>query len=68
MCVFDNRGVIEMGKGDSYTILGIDPGTNLMGYGLLNVKGNCAKLLAMGVLDLRKMDDHYTKLNKSENV
>ena len=53
-----------MGKGDSYTILGIDPGTNLMGYGLLNVKGNCAKLLAMGVLDLRKMDDHYTKLNK----
>lgn len=64
MCVFDNRGVIEMGKGDSYTILGIDPGTNLMGYGLLSVKGNSAKLLAMGVLDLRKMDDHYTKLNK----
>ncbi len=51
-------------NGDAYTILGIDPGTNLMGYGLISVKGNSAKMLAMGVLDLRRMEDQYEKLHK----
>ena len=45
-------------------ILGIDPGTNVMGYGVIVVKGNKASLLAMGVIDLRKMDDPYLKLGK----
>lgn len=45
-------------------ILGIDPGTNVMGYGVIVVKGNKASLLAMGVIDLRKMGDHYLKLGK----
>lgn len=53
-----------MKHSDAYTILGIDPGTNLMGYGLLRTKGKDAFLVAMGVLDLRKMEDHYSKLNK----
>ncbi len=35
-------------------ILGIDPGTTIMGYGLLKVTGNKAELIAMGVLDLKK--------------
>ena len=35
-------------------ILGIDPGTNIMGYGLIKVAGNKAEMLAMGVIDLRK--------------
>ena len=34
-------------------ILGIDPGTNVMGYGILSVKGNKAQMMAMGVIDLR---------------
>ncbi len=45
-------------------ILGIDPGTNVMGYGVIVVKGNKASLLAMGVIDLRKMSDPYLKLGK----
>lgn len=45
-------------------ILGIDPGTTIMGYGLLLVNGNKTKLLAMGVLDLKKYSDHYLKLQK----
>ena len=45
-------------------ILGIDPGTNVMGYGVIVVKGNKASLLAMGVIDLRKMGDPYLKLGK----
>jgi crossover junction endodeoxyribonuclease RuvC len=45
-------------------ILGIDPGTTVMGYGLLRVVGNKTELLAMGVLDLKKYTDHYLKLQR----
>ena len=43
-------------------ILGIDPGTNVMGYGLLHVAGNKASLLVMGVIDMRKSHDPYDRL------
>ena len=45
-------------------ILGIDPGTNVMGYGLLKVAGNKASMMAMGVIDLRKMHDPYLRLGR----
>ena len=45
-------------------ILGIDPGTTIMGYGILKVVGNKTDMLAMGILDLRKYSDHYLKLQK----
>ena len=48
-------------------ILGIDPGTTIMGYGLLKVCGNQTTLIAMGVLDLKKYKDHYLKLQKIFN-
>lgn len=51
-----------MDKG--YNILGIDPGTNLLGYGLINVQGKQTTMVAMGVLDMRKIEDPYTKLDK----
>lgn len=43
-------------------ILGIDPGTNIMGYGLIKVKDNKAEMISMGVIDLRKFADSYLKL------
>ena len=43
-------------------ILGIDPGTNLMGYGVLRVVGQKAQAEALGVIDLRKFGDGYLKL------
>lgn len=43
-------------------ILGIDPGTNVMGYGVLCVRGNKASLVTMGVIDMRKTDDPYLRL------
>jgi len=44
-------------------ILGIDPGTTIMGYGLIRGKNiTQPELLALGVLELHKYDDHYTKL------
>lgn len=45
-------------------ILGIDPGTTIMGYGLIHVDGNKVTMIAMGVLDLKKYDDHYMKLQR----
>ncbi|MDR2824510.1 MAG: crossover junction endodeoxyribonuclease RuvC [Prevotellaceae bacterium] len=45
-------------------ILGIDPGTTVMGYGILEVCKNRPKLLAMGVLELQKFSNHYLKLQK----
>ena len=45
-------------------ILGIDPGTNIMGYGLLRVRGSKAEMMTMGVIDLHKMSDPYLRLGK----
>ena len=43
-------------------ILGIDPGTQLLGFGIIRVEGKKASYVDMGVLDLRKDPDAYTKL------
>ena len=43
-------------------ILGIDPGTNIMGYGVIKVQGNKASIVAMGVIDLHRESDMYLKL------
>ena len=45
-------------------ILGIDPGTTIMGYGVLRIVGNNPQLMTMGVLQLGKMGDHYLKLKR----
>ncbi len=43
-------------------ILGIDPGTNIMGYGVIKVISNKAEMVAMGIIDMRKMTDPYLRL------
>jgi crossover junction endodeoxyribonuclease RuvC len=45
-------------------ILGIDPGTIVMGYGIIKIIGNKPKVDALGVLQLNKYDDHYIRLGK----
>ena len=45
-------------------ILGVDPGTNVMGYGVLRTVGNKANVMAMGVIDMRKIADPYLRLGK----
>ena len=42
--------------------MGIDPGTTIMGYGVLRVAGVKPEMIAMGIIDLRKFGDHYLKL------
>lgn len=43
-------------------ILGIDPGTLVMGYGLIHVEGKNASLIDMDVLKLSRTKDHYERL------
>lgn len=43
-------------------ILGIDPGTNIMGYGLIIIKNNNAELITLDVIKLDKLHDHPIKL------
>ena len=45
-------------------ILGIDPGTIIMGYGVLSVEQKKPRLETMGVLKLNKFDDHYLRLRQ----
>lgn len=45
-------------------ILGIDPGTNVMGYGLILTEGKQYKLLQYGVIHLKKYETHELKLKK----
>ncbi len=47
-----------------HIIIGIDPGTNVMGYGLLGIKKGKPHLIAMGVLKLSRYDDHYMRLHR----
>ena len=45
-------------------ILGIDPGTNVMGYGLIRVKGNQLSMISLGVLKLSRISDPAIKLRR----
>jgi crossover junction endodeoxyribonuclease RuvC len=43
-------------------ILGIDPGTTIMGFGLIKVVNKKMEFIQLNELILSKYDDHYTKL------
>lgn len=43
-------------------ILGIDPGTTIMGFGLISVVNKNMKFIQLNELHLKKYDDHYVKL------
>ncbi|MDR2791373.1 MAG: crossover junction endodeoxyribonuclease RuvC [Tannerellaceae bacterium] len=45
-------------------ILGIDPGTIVMGYGLLRTLGKQGEMMTMGVLQLDKYENYYLRLRK----
>jgi crossover junction endodeoxyribonuclease RuvC len=45
-------------------ILGIDPGTVVMGYGIIHITGNNLKLVSAGVLALDKKEDHFLRIKE----
>ncbi|MEN9443380.1 MAG: hypothetical protein RIS47_270 [Bacteroidota bacterium] len=44
--------------------MGIDPGTTIMGYGILIAEGKEIRLETMGVVKLQSYADHYLKLKR----
>lgn len=45
-------------------ILGIDPGTTVMGYGIIHVKKNQLHMLNFGVIQLSKLENHPDRLKR----
>lgn len=45
-------------------IMGVDPGTNVLGYGILGIKGKKAEMIALGVIELSKFESHYLRLKR----
>lgn len=45
-------------------IMGIDPGTNVMGYGVLGINGKRPEVIVMGVIQLNKFESHYKRLHR----
>lgn len=45
-------------------ILGIDPGTQVMGYGLIGLNGNKPDVIALGVVRMSKAEDHFLRIRK----
>ncbi len=48
-------------------ILGIDPGTNILGFGILGVISKKPSYISMGIMDLHKLRDPYLKLQEIFN-
>lgn len=51
-------------SGRQRIIMGIDPGTNILGYGVILVDARKVHFVDMGVIDLRKERDHFVKLKR----
>ena len=47
-----------------YRIMGIDPGTNYMGYGILEVERGTVSAVVLGDIDLHRLTDPYAKLRR----
>jgi len=45
-------------------ILGIDPGTNILGYAVIETKKNKISLLTIGILSMKSLASHQLKLKK----
>ena len=46
------------------TILGIDPGTNILGFGVVRITSGKPQYAGMGVIDLRREENPYDKLRR----
>lgn len=51
-------------KPESYRILGVDPGTNLLGFAVVSITGKKIQMLEMGVIRLSKLPRHEERLQR----
>ncbi len=55
---------LEQIKNYERIILGIDPGTIVMGYGLIGVEKKQAYIISLGIIKLDKLDEHSLRLKR----
>lgn len=53
-----------MSNNQKYRILGVDPGTNFLGYAILEVEGKSLTLITMSTLALSHLDEQQDKLKR----
>lgn len=58
-----NKADILSNEQKNKIILGIDPGTNVMGYGVIEVTPKKLKLISMGVVKTSEFQTHYDKIH-----
>ena len=54
--------MVSCKKNTDKIILGIDPGTRILGFGVIHVLGSKAKYVDMGVINLKNIKDHFVTL------
>lgn len=57
-----NQSVLD--KEFDKIVLGFDPGTQIMGYGLIGIMGNKYEMITLGIINLKSLDNHALKLSK----
>ena len=55
---------MEKKKQEKYRLLGVDPGTNIMGYAVIEVDGKKLRMVEMGVISMSHLDEHQLKLKR----
>lgn len=51
-----------MPKKEKYRILGVDPGSNVLGYAILEVNGQATRAVVFDVISMSRLGDHHQKL------
>lgn len=62
--IFALKSTLSVKASSSYKILGVDPGTNILGYAVLEIKDRQMKVVSFGVFHLEKFQDHHEKLKE----
>lgn len=57
-----NTTILEQQK--SYRILGVDPGTNVLGFAILQVDGKALSILKLGVIHFKSSEEHQHRLQR----
>lgn len=60
----ENQFPVRTSGNTPYKILGVDPGTNILGYAILEVTGRSLRLIDFGVFRLAHHEDHHIKLKE----
>ena len=56
--------VVMLTEKKERVIMGIDPGTAIMGYGIVLEKGSKIELVSMGIVRMDHLEDHFLKLQR----